>query len=109
MDDLKWREIRNGRLAMVAFLGFVSQHAATGKGPIDNLVEHVAGEQYGEGQGQGRRAMGGVGDGGTCSSRCDGRRGGGRSGGLWRHMTPWRASTASCQLAMWLAAQLCLC
>jgi hypothetical protein len=24
-------EIKNGRLAMVAFLGFVAQHAATGK------------------------------------------------------------------------------
>ena len=42
MDDLKWREIRNGRLAMVAFLGFLSQHAATGKGPIDNLLDHIA-------------------------------------------------------------------
>ena len=38
MDDFKWREIRNGRLAMVAFLGFVAQHAATGKGPLDNLA-----------------------------------------------------------------------
>lgn len=42
MDDFKWREIRNGRLAMMAFLGFVAQHAATGKGPIENLAEHVA-------------------------------------------------------------------
>lgn len=38
MDDFKWREIRNGRLAMVAFLGFLAQHAATGKGPIENLA-----------------------------------------------------------------------
>ena len=38
MDDFKWKEIRNGRLAMVAFLGFAAQHAATGKGPIDNLA-----------------------------------------------------------------------
>lgn len=34
-------EIKNGRLAMVAFLGFVAQHAATGKGPIDNLIDHI--------------------------------------------------------------------
>ncbi|CAK0787177.1 hypothetical protein CVIRNUC_010393 [Coccomyxa viridis] len=34
-------EIKNGRLAMVAFLGFIAQHAATGKGPIDNLVDHI--------------------------------------------------------------------
>jgi hypothetical protein len=42
MDDFKWREIRNARLAMVAFLGFLAQHAATGKGPIDNLADHLA-------------------------------------------------------------------
>ncbi|KAI3438605.1 hypothetical protein D9Q98_001028 [Chlorella vulgaris] len=41
MTDFKWREIRNGRLAMVAFLGFLAQHAATGQGPIDNLVYHL--------------------------------------------------------------------
>lgn len=34
----KWNEIRNGRLAMMGFLGFAAQYAATGKGPIDNLV-----------------------------------------------------------------------
>ena len=27
----KLKEIKNGRLAMVAFVGFVAQHAATGK------------------------------------------------------------------------------
>lgn len=42
MDTMKWKEIRNGRLAMVAFLGFLAQHAATGKGPLDNLAAHVA-------------------------------------------------------------------
>jgi light-harvesting complex I chlorophyll a/b binding protein 5 len=38
----KWNEIRNGRLAMMAFLGFAAQYAATGKGPIDNLIDHVS-------------------------------------------------------------------
>lgn len=27
---------------MVAFLGFAAQYGATGKGPIDNLADHIA-------------------------------------------------------------------
>lgn len=27
---------------MTAFVGFAAQYAATGKGPIDNLLDHVA-------------------------------------------------------------------
>lgn len=42
LKDLQLREIKNGRLAMLAFLGFIAQWKATGKGPLDNLVDHVA-------------------------------------------------------------------
>jgi len=41
-EQYKKKEIKNGRLAMLAFVGFVAQHEATGKGPIDNLFDHIA-------------------------------------------------------------------
>lgn len=41
-DKYKWNEIRNGRLAMVACLGMFAQYFATGKGPVQNLVDHIA-------------------------------------------------------------------
>lgn len=43
---LKDKEIANGRLAMVAFVGLAVQAAATKEGPIANLKEHIANPGY---------------------------------------------------------------
>ena len=43
---MKVREIKNGRLAMVAFLGFTGQYLATQKSPVDNLLDHLKVRQW---------------------------------------------------------------
>jgi hypothetical protein len=40
-DDKKLKEVKNARLAMVAFLGFASQAAVQGMGPIECLKKHL--------------------------------------------------------------------
>ena len=42
LNKYKLNEIRNGRLAMLAVLGYVVQALLTKVGPLQNLLDHLA-------------------------------------------------------------------
>lgn len=42
LRDLQIKEVKNGRLAMIAVLGFGAQAVLTRQGPFQNLLDHLS-------------------------------------------------------------------
>lgn len=42
LEELKTKEIKNARLAMLAFAGFLAQAWTTKESPLDNLTAHLS-------------------------------------------------------------------
>jgi len=59
--ELKVKEIKNGRLAMVAMLGYYVQAIVTGKGPVQNWLDHVSNPSVANGLTQGLATKFGLG------------------------------------------------
>ena len=41
MKTMRTKEVKNGRLAMMACLGCYIQAIVTGEGPVQNIVDHI--------------------------------------------------------------------